>query len=90
MTGGQGPEAKLGGEIIFSEEELRQSGKAVGGALLAGIKMFSAAAGIKIAETLEYKAGGGLEKHLENFPGANKDLVRQILIEIATGLRGKS
>lgn len=89
MTGGQGPEAKLGEEIILSEEELRQSGKAVGSALLAGIKMFGAAAGIKIAETLEYKAGGGLEKHLENFPGANKDLVRQILREITAQLKGK-
>lgn len=90
MIGGQGPEAKLGEEIILSEEELIQSVKAVAGALSSGVKLsFGSAAGEKIAQSLDYKTGTGLEKHLENFPGANKDLVRQILVEIATGLRGK-
>lgn len=91
MIGGQGPEAKAGIEkIIFSEEELIQSVKAVAGALSSGVKLsFGSAAGEKIAQSLNYKAGTGLEKHLENFPGANKDFVRQILLEIATGLRGK-
>ena len=91
MTGGQGPEAKEGTEIVLSEEEIRQSVKAVAGALSSGVKLsFGSAAGEKIAQSLDYKAGTGLEKHLENFPGANKDLVGQILREIIAQLKGKS
>ncbi len=92
MTGGQGPEAKAGMEkMILSEEELIQSVKAVAGALSSGVKLsFGSAAGEKIAQSLDYKAGTGLEKHLENFPGANKDLVGQILREMIAQLKGRS
>lgn len=87
MAVGQGPETKEGTEIVLSEEELIQSSMAIAAFLSSRITTtYGAAAGPNIARgffNLEQK----LEEHLEEFPRANKDLVKQILEETAASLK---
>lgn len=83
-------ELNSGAEVVFLEEEIGQSSKAIASFLLSRISStYGATAGPNIARGF-FNLDKKLEEHLEEFPGANKDLVKQVLEAIAAELREKS
>lgn len=88
MVGGQRPETNENtGEIILSEEEIKQSSKAVAAFLSSTIgSIYGDKAGPNIARGF-FNLDKKLEEHLQGFPGANEDLVEQVLEETAAKLK---
>lgn len=88
MISGQGPEEnEATGEIILSEKEIRESCRAVAAFLSSTISdTYGGKAGPNIARGF-FNLDKKLEEHLEGFPGANKDLVKQVLEETAAKLK---
>jgi len=73
--------------IPLSEAEIVPTVRAITEALVYCFDRFGESAKEDVADTLRFKTGErGLDKHLEKHPGANKDFVRQALVEIIADL----
>jgi hypothetical protein len=77
--------------VSLSEAEIAPSVRAITEALVYCFDRFGASAKGDVADTLGFKTTErGLDKHLEKHPGANREFVRQALLEIVAGLEAES
>jgi hypothetical protein len=77
--------------LTLSEAEIVPTVRAITEALVYCFDRFGASAKEDVADTLSFKTTErGLEKHLEKHPGANREFVRQTLLEIIANLEVES
>ena len=77
--------------VSLSEAEIVPTVRAIIEALVYCFDRFGASAKEDVADTLGFKTRErGLDKHLEKHPGANREFVRQALLEIIADLELES
>lgn len=79
--------------ISLSQAEIVPTVRAIADALVYCFNRFGQSAKGDVADTLRFKTGEkGLENHIQKHPGANREFVRQALLEIIAnlGLESKS
>ncbi len=76
--------------IPLSEAEVAPTVRAIAEALVYCYDRFGASAKEDVADTLGFKTRErGLDKHLEKHPGANREFVRQALLEVIADLEAE-
>jgi hypothetical protein len=76
--------------IPLSEAEVAPTVRAITDALVYCYDRFGASAKEDVADTIGFKTRErGLDKHLEKHPGANREFVRQALLEIIADLEAE-
>jgi len=76
--------------IPLSEAEIVPTVRAIAEALVYCYDRFGASAKEDVADTLGFKTRErGLDKHLEKHPAANREFVRQALLEIIADLEAE-
>jgi hypothetical protein len=76
--------------IPLSEAEVAPTVRAITEALIYCYDRFGASAKEDVADTLGFKTRErGLDKHLEKHPGANREFVRQALLEVIADLEAE-
>jgi hypothetical protein len=79
----QGEEKRGLDSVRLSEAEIVPSVRAITEALCYCFERFGESAKEDVADTLGFKSRErGLDKHLEKYPGANREFVRQAFLEI--------
>ena len=77
--------------VTLSEAEIVPTVRAITEALVYCFDRFGESAKEDVADTLGFKTRErGLDKHLEKHPGANREFVRQALLEIIADLELES
>jgi hypothetical protein len=76
--------------IPLSEAEVAPTVRAITDALVYCYDRFGASAKEDVADTIGFKTRErGLDKHLEKHPGANREFVRQALLDVIADLEAE-
>jgi hypothetical protein len=77
--------------ISLSEAEIVPTVRAIAEALAYCFDRFGPAAKEDVVDTLTFKTKDrGLDNHLEKHPGANREFLKQALLEVIAGLEAES